>query len=186
MVQPVFDNSAAAANGRDCGECNLCCTLVGVKSLGKLPGKSCIHQCASGCGIYGKHPHDCKEWSCVWRVGELDTKDRPDKLGAIFDLSNLNESGSIVCFLDRGQPEPNAAVRHAAAKLIAVFDCQIKYLPFQSRYPPFARTLANPECDQAKLIELPLAQKSRRNIKYRSRPLGPREELFVYTEMLPI
>ena len=49
-------------NFRSCGDCQACCTVVGVQELSKPHWTRCRHQCGVGCAI---------------------TKSAPDRAGAI-------------------------------------------------------------------------------------------------------
>jgi hypothetical protein len=70
--------------------------------------------CSKGCAIYANRPPTCKEWECEWLIGRLTEGDRPDKLGAIFDLA---DEDTLKVYLDRGIDEPTDAIRKAAGKL---------------------------------------------------------------------
>lgn len=72
---------------RKCGDCQLCCRLVPVKSLGKKASQRCVHQKhGKGCSIYARLPIDCRLWSCAWLLGK-DTQDlrRPDRSRYVID-----------------------------------------------------------------------------------------------------
>lgn len=73
---------------RQCGDCQLCCTLVPVRDIDKPAGKRCKHQrFGKGCAIYGRHPIDCQLWSCVWLTEPEQLRDmrRPDRAGYCID-----------------------------------------------------------------------------------------------------
>jgi hypothetical protein len=76
---------------RQCGDCQLCCKLLPVKSLAKLAGQRCSHQShARGCKVYkqlGRVSPECKLWNCRWLV-EDDTEglSRPDRSHYVIDL----------------------------------------------------------------------------------------------------
>lgn len=74
---------------RSCGECDLCCTVLRVDALGKLGGRRCDHQRGGGegCGIYATRPGICRAYRCLWLQGGLEVSDRPDRIGAVIDLS---------------------------------------------------------------------------------------------------
>ena len=74
---------------RSCGECDLCCTVLRVDALKKLGGRRCDHQReeGQGCGIYATRPAICRAYRCLWLQGGLDLSDRPDRIGAVIDLS---------------------------------------------------------------------------------------------------
>lgn len=71
---------------RQCGDCQLCCKLLPVQSLGKEAGQRCKHQRHSkGCAVYAQLERvspECRLWNCRWLV-ENDTADlrlRPQPL----------------------------------------------------------------------------------------------------------
>lgn len=110
----LFDAAAAAASNRRCGDCQLCCKLLAVRSIGKDSWTRCKHQkVGKGCTIYrnrGDHlhgvrqimrdngipvpdggfttpmPHECIIWSCRWVTG-MDTAGmkRPDHVHYVID-----------------------------------------------------------------------------------------------------
>ena len=69
---------------RECGDCQLCCTVYKIEALEKPANTACQHLCAKGCGIYGKHPTRCVEFKCEWLVGRMPEEARPDKCGIVF------------------------------------------------------------------------------------------------------
>jgi hypothetical protein len=76
---------------RQCGDCQLCCKLLPVKSLAKLAGQRCSHQRHhKGCAVYAKLgaiAPECRLWSCRWLTGD-DTADlsRPDRSHVVIDI----------------------------------------------------------------------------------------------------
>lgn len=76
---------------RQCGDCQLCCRLLPVRSVDKLAGQKCKHQShARGCGVYARLARvspECRLWSCRWLV-EDDTADlrRPDRSHYVVDI----------------------------------------------------------------------------------------------------
>lgn len=74
---------------RRCGACDLCCTVLRVDVLKKPGGVRCEHQRreGAGCGIYPDRPQICRAYRCLWLRGGLREEDRPDRLGAVVDLS---------------------------------------------------------------------------------------------------
>lgn len=88
-------NAKRIRASRVCGECTLCCTVMGVDELNKGPGVPCQHLLQidanpltgnSGCSIYGQHPESCRAYACMWRTGAIEDEDmRPDLIGVIFD-----------------------------------------------------------------------------------------------------
>jgi hypothetical protein len=82
--------SFADSYPRRCGDCQLCCKLLPVHSLGKEAGQRCKHQRHhKGCGVYHKpgFPPECGAWSCRWLTGD-DTADlsRPDRSHYVLDI----------------------------------------------------------------------------------------------------
>jgi hypothetical protein len=75
---------------RACGDCQLCCRLVPVPSIGKDGGVRCKHQkFGKGCAVYHRHgmPPECSLWNCRWLVND-DTADlsRPDRSHYVIDI----------------------------------------------------------------------------------------------------
>lgn len=77
---------------RHCGDCQLCCRLLPVRSplLDKNAGEKCKHQkFGVGCTVYrtGKMPFECGVWNCRWLVND-DTADlrRPDRSHYVIDI----------------------------------------------------------------------------------------------------
>ncbi len=51
----------------ECGTCTLCCKIMGVPELDKLPGEWCPHcDPKVGCMIYEDRPQDCRDFECIW------------------------------------------------------------------------------------------------------------------------
>lgn len=51
--------------GRDCADCTLCCTILGVPALSKPPGLACHHvKTHVGCQIYDRRPAECAAFHC--------------------------------------------------------------------------------------------------------------------------
>jgi hypothetical protein len=76
---------------RQCGDCQLCCKLLPVKSIDKGAGVKCEHQrVGKGCMVYAKLwavAPECRLWSCRWLVAE-DTGElrRPDRSHYVIDV----------------------------------------------------------------------------------------------------
>jgi hypothetical protein len=73
---------------RECGQCQLCCTLLPTREVPSLAGERCRHQrFRKGCAIYAKRPLPCRFWSCRWLIAD-DTADlpRPDRAGYVIDI----------------------------------------------------------------------------------------------------
>ena len=52
-----------------CGECGMCCKLLGVGSLDKVAGPWC-HHFKGGCEIYQDRPAECRSFHCAWLKAE--------------------------------------------------------------------------------------------------------------------
>lgn len=91
---------------RQCGDCQLCCKLLPVRSLDKGAGEKCKHQRHhKGCSVYsrlGVVSPECRIWSCRW-LTEDDTAElsRPDRSHYVIDIMpdhvtlQNNETGAI-------------------------------------------------------------------------------------------
>ncbi len=97
---------------RDCGDCNVCCTLMPVPQLDKPSGVDCKHwdgkREGGGCTVYETRPEVCREWACIWRSGSnlLEPGDRPDKLGIMLDTMRQVPGKPIVEAILVYQTEP--------------------------------------------------------------------------------
>lgn len=88
-----------------CGECSLCCRLMGVKELQKKPITWCPHVTKGcGCGIYATRPETCRSFECVW-LSTPSAPDalRPDKIGGVL-VATYDNSGSAVLHEDPDYP----------------------------------------------------------------------------------
>lgn len=87
-VEVVIEKGQLA---RKCGDCQLCCKLLPVRSLGKGAGEHCKHQRHhKGCAVYarlGQVSPECKLWNCRWLVND-DAGDlrRPDRSHYVLDI----------------------------------------------------------------------------------------------------
>ena len=75
---------------RQCGDCQLCCRLLAVRSLAKPYHTKCKFQkFHKGCTVYNTPamPPECKIWNCRWIVND-DTADlsRPDRSHYVIDI----------------------------------------------------------------------------------------------------
>jgi len=89
---------------RSCGGCSLCCTVLRVDELGKLGGTPCsaVREGGDGCSIHATRPGICRAYFCLWLRGGLDEEDRPDRLGAVLDVSS--EGGSPFLAIREAEP----------------------------------------------------------------------------------
>jgi len=106
MRRQVGKAMAKNLQSRSCGDCTVCCTVMGVVSIDKPVDETCKHVEGNRCGIYGSRPSACKEFHCGWRhsfdllpgVGE---EGRPDKLGVMFDMASASKVFSGGAFVVR-------------------------------------------------------------------------------------
>src|SRR5215831_7728616 len=57
------------APGRSCGDCSLCCKVMGIAALDKPEGVWCGHFARGvGCAIYADRPQECRAFVCQWLV----------------------------------------------------------------------------------------------------------------------
>lgn len=86
IPQAIYGYITQTQTQRPCNGCTECCSATGVQALGKPPQCVCEHETDKGCSIYGRHPYECKEYSCLWRMGWGGEGDRPDRLGIMLHL----------------------------------------------------------------------------------------------------
>lgn len=94
------------ANGRGCGECTACCTIMRVDmapidTAHKPERVKCTHLCKTGCSIYERKPESCTVFICMWLATQMFDDEmplawRPDKVGAVVDV---NEMGVLIAHL---------------------------------------------------------------------------------------
>lgn len=76
---------------RHCGDCQLCCRLLPVRSLDKGANERCKHQrYAKGCAVYSnliRVAPECRLWNCRWLLND-DAGDlrRPDRSHYVIDV----------------------------------------------------------------------------------------------------
>jgi hypothetical protein len=76
---------------RACGDCQLCCKLMPVRSVGKGAHERCKHQRHhKGCAVYAnlwRVSPECKLWNCAW-LGDESTAalSRPDRSHYVIDI----------------------------------------------------------------------------------------------------
>lgn len=69
------------AEGRTCGRCTVCCTVLAVGEIGKPRLAPCAHEVRGGCGIYAERPRSCRTFECTWLLGFGKPAHRPDRSG---------------------------------------------------------------------------------------------------------
>lgn len=81
-------------DARSCGECTLCCKLMGVPELKKPSAKWCP-DCdqGKGCTVYDTRPPSCRNFQCFWLMDENFPDDlRPDHIGALMAFNDTKDS----------------------------------------------------------------------------------------------
>lgn len=67
---------------KSCGDCGLCCKLLGVDAIDKKNGQWCGHfrKGGAGCGIYETRPNACRTFVCLWLTSDnLDDAWKPNR-----------------------------------------------------------------------------------------------------------
>lgn len=111
---------------RSCGDCGMCCRLLGAPSLGKPPRRRCLHWSrARGCAIYEDRPPECSGFNCTWLLSaSLDEAWRPDRAG--FLMHSENGGARLIVEVDPARPQAwrkppfEAALRGWAAEGLEV------------------------------------------------------------------
>lgn len=73
-----MNKSVTSKPHRECKECTLCCTLLGIRQLNKPAYKTCQH-CTDGCSIHSIRPTECIEFDCAWLQGIVPLELKPSK-----------------------------------------------------------------------------------------------------------
>lgn len=87
---------------KTCGDCGLCCKLMGVEALAKPAGRWCRHfRRASGCDAYEARPDACRIFNCTWLLTEaLDAAWKPTTAGFLMH----SEPGRLIVECDPARP----------------------------------------------------------------------------------
>lgn len=93
----------AAAPGKSCGDCMMCCTILEIEEFKKDAGPACVHCMASGgCDIYATRPQLCRDFECEWLTDrKLPPQFRPDRLGSILMEAHDTDEYRAVCAPER-------------------------------------------------------------------------------------
>jgi uncharacterized cysteine cluster protein YcgN (CxxCxxCC family) len=95
----------ALVPGRTCGDCSLCCKLVGIDELHKPAGSWCPH-CDPGngrCTIYADRPAECRSFYCSWLISpNLGPEWRPTKCKMVLYVEG--ERNVLAVRVDPGDP----------------------------------------------------------------------------------
>ena len=86
---------------RTCGDCALCCKVLGVHSLDKPRDRWCQHCTKRACKIYDERPDDCRAFDCAWlkRSDILPDDFRPDRCG--FVITSFHKADQVEVHLDK-------------------------------------------------------------------------------------
>ncbi len=100
-----------------CGDCTLCCKLLGVVELQKPVGDWCGH-CRNtpprGCDIYSTRPQTCRNFMCGWLVWNFPEKYKPNRSHVI-----ISDSAELDIFVVHVDPKyPDAHTTGAGAELL--------------------------------------------------------------------
>jgi len=89
---------------KSCGDCGLCCKLMGVHELAKPPARWCGHsRRRSGCSIYDTRPTACRVFNCTWLLTDaLDDVWKPSAAG--FVLHNEDKGRRLIVECDPARP----------------------------------------------------------------------------------
>jgi hypothetical protein len=125
-----------AQAGRECGECNACCTVTAVYELNKPTGVSCCHL-AERCTIYETRPLSCRAFACNWllrrdpaQADEL----RPDRLGLMFTNMATRLGGVLVAW----EVWPDARSSESCQRILAELLKQKGVIGLMALAPPSA------------------------------------------------
>lgn len=107
-----------------CGECTMCCKLLGIPELNKPKDKWCQHcDIGKGCRIYDDpaKPEPCNGFACIWLQHEdtpnpLPANLRPDKCKVMMYEPEDGEDGMVIAMCD--PHAPNAWVENKALNAI--------------------------------------------------------------------
>ena len=108
----------AAAPGKSCGPCTMCCSALEIAELKKPVGRTCENCSGRGCSIYAERPQVCRDYECEWLARrDLSRQLRPDLVGAILMEDADSDQYWAVC-----APEKPMAWRNPRvfAHLVAV------------------------------------------------------------------
>ena len=89
----------AAAPGKACGACTMCCSALEIEDLKKAAGPLCGNcRVAAGCAIYSQRPQVCRDFEFDWLTRrDLSRQLRPDLVGVILMEDADSDEYRAVC-----------------------------------------------------------------------------------------
>lgn len=106
---------------RSCGECTVCCTLLGVPELNKGAYEACS-KLDGNCTVYSSRPKSCRDFECLWLQDIGLPEHRPDRSGLVLTVTVedciLGKAGAVIV---AHEAQPDAAHRPENAVLLQVF-----------------------------------------------------------------
>lgn len=89
----------AAALGKACGACTMCCSALEIEDLKKPAGPLCGNcRAGAGCVIYSGRPQVCRDFECDWLTRrDLPRWLRPDLVGVILMEDADSDEYRAVC-----------------------------------------------------------------------------------------
>ena len=91
-----------------CGDCTMCCKLVGVQELDKPRDTWCEHcEIGKGCSIYEDRPQSCDDFECLWLQSQSKSDPmgehlRPDRCKVVLGATT---KGNVQAFVDPGRAD---------------------------------------------------------------------------------
>lgn len=102
-------NAPNLVAGRACGDCRMCCKLPDIPELAKPIDTWCRHadldRPDGGCKIYNDRPAVCRSFACGWLKGLGQERDRPDRLGVMWQPIQMPDGRPGLAFVES---EPGA------------------------------------------------------------------------------
>lgn len=94
----------AAAPGKSCGSCTLCCKVLRIAELEKAHGVWCKHaRPGKGCAIYDTRPRECRTFHCGYLASpELSEEWHPARSKIVLIAE---AAGGVTAVVDAGRPD---------------------------------------------------------------------------------
>lgn len=112
----------AKTKTRECGSCTMCCKVLGIRELEKMPNVMCKHVVkGKGCGIYDVRPPTCRSFSCTWLLTDTMPEElKPNKCHAVFAMYE-QQPDQVTIYVDPGYPHAfrEGALAHAIELFLA-------------------------------------------------------------------